>query len=67
MEIVASALREYFWYGEEIFQEKREMLMDVVRKCELGMYVKDHTFPTYEELVANFWNLSRELEKASRL
>jgi hypothetical protein len=67
MEIVASALREYFWYGEEIFQEKLKMLKDVVRKCELGMYVKDHTFPSFEELVTSFWSLSRELEKASRL
>jgi hypothetical protein len=66
IEIVGSAIREYFWYGRVVFEEKLALLRSVVERSGIKDYIQDHTFPTYEELEIGFRTLSRELEKADR-
>lgn len=46
------ALREYFYYGREIFEGKRLLFESVVEKHGLKAYGK--AFPTYLELVAEY-------------
>jgi len=59
--VISTAIREYFWYGKETFQEKSEMFLDVIKECNLEMYVEDDTLPTWEELKRDFWERSKHV------
>lgn len=59
MEIVKTALREYFWYGRDVFNEKKAMFQELVRELEWEDWVEDATFPTFESLVQDFMKASR--------
>lgn len=55
--VFQSAVNEYFWYGREVFEEKRAFLMKCASQEPLSFYVKDSTFPTWQELYNRFWGL----------
>jgi len=59
MAVISTALREYFWYGKEKFEEKRIMFQEIIDECDLAMYQEDHTLPTYESLCVDFREVSR--------
>jgi len=61
IDVIGSAIREYFFYGKEIFEQKTAMFRDVVAECELELFVKDSTFPTWEQLYDNFWTNSQHV------
>lgn len=52
--IVSSAVKEYFFHGKDIFDEKRTMLKQVVHDCNLNFYVTEATFPTWGVLAKEF-------------
>jgi len=54
IEIVASAVCEWFFYGRERFEKERTYLIDLVSRCGLVVYVEKSTFPTWETLVGRF-------------
>jgi hypothetical protein len=54
IEKVGTALREYFYYGREKFEEKSAFLKEVVLACQLQDYVRDDTFPSWMELKDQF-------------
>jgi hypothetical protein len=56
--IIETALREYFFYGKSTFLKRREMFKEVIEECNLELYVKDSTLPTYSELCKQFWENS---------
>lgn len=51
--IMHTAVREYFWYGKEIFLDKRKMFLEVIKDLNLEFYY-EHEFPTWEILVDEF-------------
>lgn len=51
---INSAIREYFWYGRAIYEEKRAMLMDVAEEAQLTNYTQTTTFPTWSTLKKEF-------------
>nr|AWK77840.1 polyprotein [Darwin bee virus 5] len=57
VDILQSALREYFFHGREMFEEKRALFITLVDDLNLRIYM-DRYFPTWDELVANFWSHS---------
>jgi len=59
--VIETAGREYFWYGKEVFHEKRQMFLDIVRTCNLEAYVEDSTFPTWESLKEDFYENSHHV------
>jgi hypothetical protein len=63
IEKISSAIREYFWHGREIFEEKRKFLIDVVDETNIGLWVTASTFPTWEELIASFIDRDDRLKK----
>jgi len=50
IEVISAAVQEYWFYGRATFEERSEMLKDVVKECNLGPYVQDSTFPTWDDL-----------------
>lgn len=55
VEVIGTAVREFFWYGREEFEEKKLMLQEIVKECNLEVYVAPTTFPTWESLEEQFW------------
>ena len=53
IEVMNTALREYFWYGKEEFTYRRRLLTSFVEELELEVYM-ERNFPTWEQLVNEF-------------
>jgi hypothetical protein len=59
MESIKSAVMEYFWYGKITFEEKKKMLLEIVKENDLESYIQDSTFPTWKQLVKDWKRYSR--------
>ena len=62
VDIIGTAVREYFFYGREVFEEKRGLLMrmvDEMEELDLKDWILESTFPTYDQLKLSYINLSR--------
>jgi hypothetical protein len=55
VDIISSALREYFWYGRDIFACKTRMFQEVVEDLELTPWVQESTFPSWSDLYDSYW------------
>jgi hypothetical protein len=62
MQVIGTAVREYFWYGKEEFETSIAMFEEVVSKAGLELYVEDATFPTWESLYDDFWARSEQVK-----
>jgi len=56
--VLSTALREYFYYGREVYEEKMTLFQDVVDENCLNQYVQETSFPTWESLKSDFWKNS---------
>nr|UNY42006.1 MAG: polyprotein 1 [Picornavirales sp.] len=54
MAIVASAVREYFLYGKDVFEIKSALLKSIVFEMGWESYIEEYTFPTFDSLVNNY-------------
>jgi hypothetical protein len=59
MSVISAAVSEYFFYGREIFEEKRNLLIKMVDTLDWKIYVEDSTFPTWGELLERFKRCSK--------
>lgn len=53
---MSSASAEYFFYGKDIFEQKRAMFLEVIEEIGAGAYLEPTSFPTYQELFTRFWS-----------
>lgn len=51
--VLDTACREYFWYGKDIFVEKRKLFYSWISELDLEMYL-ERELPTWEQLVNEF-------------
>jgi hypothetical protein len=58
--VVNTALREYFYYGKDIFNEKRKIMIELIQSLNWEKYVQNNTFPTFDELSNEFKYNSRK-------
>jgi DNA-binding cell septation regulator SpoVG len=54
MSVISSACREYFFYGKEIFETKRNMFQDIINRHNLRDWQEDWVLPTHSQLVENY-------------
>jgi hypothetical protein len=59
--VIASACREYFYYGKDIFNEKREMFQDIINKHNLQLWQEQWVLPTHENLVEDYFEINKKL------
>jgi hypothetical protein len=59
--IIRSALGEYFFYGKEIFEKKRILLMRIAQEIELD-YFGDWMYPTWDDLKCQYRESSRKVD-----
>lgn len=53
-QLLMNANREYFMYGEEEFNSKREMLMDLATREGIAHFFKDNALDTYSQAASWF-------------
>lgn len=53
--VIETALREYFFYGKEVYAAKFKYFNELVIRCNLTDWVRDSTFPDYNQLIRDFW------------
>lgn len=53
--VIETALREYAFYGKEIFEERTQFFKEVIRRMNLEVWVRDSTFPSFSSCVEQFW------------
>jgi len=53
--VIETALREYFFYGKDVYAEKHKYFKGLVIRCNLTDWVRDSTFPDYNQLIYEFW------------
>ncbi|APG77498.1 hypothetical protein 1 [Hubei leech virus 3] len=58
-DVIASALGEYFFYGKEIFEAKRALLLDAAHQVGVTPYLTAAKTPTWDTLVARYERASR--------
>lgn len=54
LEIITAAISEYFFYGREKFENRRQFLISVAEKCKLLDYETENSFPSWEMLMRRF-------------
>ncbi len=54
--VIETALREYFFYGKECFEDRRKFFQKLIEECQLGAWVEKSTLPTYDQLKTDFWD-----------
>lgn len=65
--VLSSAIREYFFYGREIFNEKRELFEKLLLWLEFDLEDLDPSvLPSYDLLCAQFIENSQRIESSSR-
>jgi len=60
VDIMFTALAEYFFYGRAVFEEKREMFQDIVLELNLNAF-QQRPFPTFDEILAVYNENSLEV------
>ena len=58
IEVISTALREYFFYGRNEFENKRSMFLEIISHHDLTAYVESNTLPTWDDLYHAFWDNS---------
>lgn len=61
VQTISTAVREYFFYGREIFEQKVQMFKEIISENNLGPWVENSTFPSWDELRENFWANSQHV------
>jgi hypothetical protein len=57
---MATALWEYWFYGKEVFNEKRAMFLEILEKYDLEPYYH-RAFPTYDGILAGYLEDSKSV------
>jgi hypothetical protein len=65
IEIITSAMGEYFFYGRDIYKQKCELFKRVVDTLDLNIWVKDNTFTPYDEIAKKFKESENLIERNS--
>ncbi len=52
--VIETALREYAFYGKKVFEERKKYFFEMVNALDLNLWVRDSTFPNFEDLVKEF-------------
>jgi len=60
--VISTALREYFFYGKDVYQEKKRMFGDIIIENDLTAYVEASTLPSWESLCHDFWKNSTHVK-----
>jgi hypothetical protein len=52
--VIVSANNEYFYYGKEVFEEKRKFFLDCLSVEPYNLWVTSETLPDWDALIRRF-------------
>ena len=55
VQAIETALREYFFHGREKFEERKQYFKEIICKADLTDWVRDSTFPNFNQMAIDFW------------
>ncbi len=58
VQVISSANSEYFFYGREVFNKKRDFFVKVLAQEPYKFYVTESTLPSYDQLAERFYEAS---------
>jgi hypothetical protein len=61
MDIIKSAVSEYFFYGKNVYNRKVAMLKDIVAQKQWNYLIVPSTFPSWKEMKNRFKNSSEKI------
>mgnify|MGYP003572056598 FL=1 len=67
IETINSAIRDYFWCGKSVYNEKRQLFKELIKENNLEFYEKDTTLPEWIELKDEFWKNSEHVNLGFKL
>ncbi len=62
--VIETALREYFFYGRATFDERLEYFKEIVELAGLKAYIRDSTFPSFDQLLKEHKERSDQIVKS---
>lgn len=65
VDIMFTALAEYFFYGRAEFEKRREMFLEIIEELDLAPYYF-RPFPTFDEMLAVYVSNSEEVYEGGR-
>lgn len=65
--VLSSAVMEYAFYGQEVFDDRVKILKKMCVDLELDIYLSPTTFPTFDELINRYQNAQRKPTGASAI
>jgi hypothetical protein len=64
--VIETAIREFFFYGRDVFEAKKKIFLNVVEESDLRDWVRPSTFPTFDSIAYDFWMRFGDAEKAEK-
>lgn len=61
VDVMSSAIREYFFYGKDTFEEKRRVFIDVFKELNLEHCINTTVLPTYDMLRERYEEASQKV------
>lgn len=62
IQVVGTAVREYFFHGRETFEKMSAALKEAVWAAQLDLYVEENTFLGWDQLVVDFEERSKHVK-----
>lgn len=62
--IIETAIREYWFYGKSVFEERRNFFIKLVEDMKLEPWVRESTFPSYDQIKLDYWARSEAIAAA---
>jgi hypothetical protein len=63
--VIETALREYFFYGKEKFEERRNYFIALISRAKLTDWVRGSTLPTYDSVLSDYIARSNKISNSS--
>lgn len=61
--VVTTALREYFFYGREVYDAKFKLFKELITSLELELWLEKSTFRSWDDLYSEFLSNSEKIKR----
>nr|WPR18007.1 MAG: structural polyprotein [Crogonang virus 4] len=59
--VIETAIREYWFHGKDVFEERRNFFLRLVAEMQLDAWVRESTFPSYDQIKTDYWARSEAI------
>ena len=63
IQVIESALSEYFFYGREVFDKKRKMFLEIIEELDLALWIPARGLRSWDMCLNSYKTTSRRYEQ----